>query len=148
MSPKTAEKRQSKSNAALKQQMDRVTVGSFTSPVRLALVKLIASLAPGALRRTQLFSGGAEAVEAALRLARSYTKKTDIVGFRGGFHGKTGGVLPLSEVDWKGSVGPLAPGLHVTPYPDPSRFAGSAEQCLDDALSKLRELLRTQVKGK
>src|SRR4029077_6507858 len=97
-----------KYKAALKQQLDEVTVGSFTSRARLALVKLIASLAPGQLRRTQLFSGGAEAVEAAIRLARSYTKKTDIVGFRGGFHGKTGGVLPLSEVDWKTQVGPLS----------------------------------------
>jgi 4-aminobutyrate aminotransferase/(S)-3-amino-2-methylpropionate transaminase len=137
-----------KYTAALKKQIDQVTVGSFTSKARLALVKLIASLAPGQLRRTQLFSGGAEAVEAAIRLARSYTKKTDVIGFRGGFHGKTGGVLPLSDVDWKTQVGPLAPGMHVTPYPDPYRFNGSPEACLDDALSRLRELIRTQAQGK
>src|SRR5205807_8863417 len=65
---------------------EQVTVGSFTSPARLALVKLVADLAPGKLRRLQLFSGGAEAVEAAIRLARSYTKKTDVIGFSGGFH--------------------------------------------------------------
>jgi 4-aminobutyrate aminotransferase/(S)-3-amino-2-methylpropionate transaminase len=134
--------------AAVKHQLDKVTVGSFTSQARLDLVKLIASLAPGQLRRTQFFSGGAEAVEAAIRLARSHTKKTDIIGFRGGFHGKTGGVLPLSEVDWKTQVGPLAPGLYVTPYPDPSRFVGSPEACMEEALSKLQELIRTQVNGK
>jgi 4-aminobutyrate aminotransferase-like enzyme len=54
---------------------------------------LIADLTPGDLTRTQFFSGGAEAVEAAIRLARSFTKRTDIVGFTGGFHGKTAGVL-------------------------------------------------------
>src|SRR5262249_11815970 len=83
--------------AALTQQLRQITVGSYTTATRLALMKLIASLTPGKLRRTQLFSGGAEAVEAAIRLARSYTKHTDVIGFTGGFHGKTGGILPLSD---------------------------------------------------
>jgi 4-aminobutyrate aminotransferase-like enzyme len=43
----------------------------------------------------QLFVGGAEAVEAAFRLAKSVTKKFEFIGFWGGFHGKTGGVLGL-----------------------------------------------------
>src|SRR5690242_7217115 len=81
--------------AGLRQQLEKIVVGSFTSEVRLKLMKLIAGLAPGKLNRTQLFSGGAEAVEAAIRLARSYTQKTDVIGFGGGFHGKTAGVLPL-----------------------------------------------------
>lgn len=42
-----------------------------------------------------MFSGGAEAVEAAFRLAKSVTKKFEFVGFWGAFHGKTGGVLGL-----------------------------------------------------
>src|SRR6266853_106824 len=74
---------------------------------RAELVRLIAELAPGHLTRTQFFSGGAEAVEAAIRLARSYTKRTDMVGFTGGFHGKTAGVLPISDVEWKNLIGPL-----------------------------------------
>ncbi len=124
--------------AAMREQLDKVVVGSFTTETRLKLLKLIASLAPGNLKRTQLFSGGAEAVEAAIRLARSHTKKTDVIGFSGGFHGKTGGVLPLSDVDWKTQIGPLAPGMHSTPYPDVYRFSGTPEECLADALSHLR----------
>src|ERR1700676_5697655 len=77
--------------AVLTKQLEAVSVGSFTSRPRAELVRLIAKLAPGDLRRTQFFSGGAEAVEAAIRLVRSYTKRTDIVGFTGGFHGKTAG---------------------------------------------------------
>src|SRR5437868_9676320 len=61
--------------AALTEQLQAVTVGSFTSRVRVELVRLIANLAPGNLSRVQFFSGGAEAVEAAIRLARSYTKR-------------------------------------------------------------------------
>src|SRR5712671_546999 len=65
--------------AALTEQLQAVTVGSFTSRPRAAVAKLIAELAPGDLKRVQFFSGGSEAVEAAIRLARSYTKRTDIV---------------------------------------------------------------------
>ena len=103
--------------AGLRDQLAKVAVGSFTTEIRLKLLKLIAELAPGKLKRTQLFSGGAEAVEAAIRLARSYTKRTDVIGFVGAFHGKTGGVLPLSDVDWKVHF-PSAPNLYVTPYAD------------------------------
>src|SRR5947208_14949610 len=112
--------------AALIGQLKQVSVGSFTSAARAELVRLIAELAPGDLKRTQFFSGGAEAVEAAIRLARSYTKSTHIVGFTGGFHGKTAGVLPISDIDWKREVGPLPGGHHLAPYAAPTRFAGSA----------------------
>jgi len=103
---------------ALQEQLERWTVGSFTSEARLALLELLAELAPGALCRTQLYSGGAEAVEAALRLAKSYTKKFEVVGFWGGFHGKTGGVLGLIGDPWKQHWGPLPSGTHLVPYAD------------------------------
>jgi 4-aminobutyrate aminotransferase / (S)-3-amino-2-methylpropionate transaminase / 5-aminovalerate transaminase len=104
--------------AALTEQLESLVVGSFTSEVRLRLLKLLASLMPGSLRRTQLYSGGAEAVEAALRLAKAYTKKHEVVGFWGGFHGKTGGVMGLIGDEWKQKWGPLAPGTHLVPYAD------------------------------
>jgi 4-aminobutyrate aminotransferase-like enzyme len=134
--------------AALTAQLQAVTVGSFTSRPRAELVRLIADLAPGNLRRTQFFSGGAEAVEAAIRLVRSYTKRTDIIGFTGGFHGKTAGVLPLSDVAWKSAVGPLPPGYHIAPYPDPTRFAGSAAECIDEALAALRRIIEEDARGR
>src|SRR5204863_9674753 len=111
--------------AALTAQLQAVTVGSFASRPRAALVRLIAELAPGDLKRTQFFSGGAEAVEAAIRLARSFTKRADIIGFTGAFHGKTAGVLPLSDVGWKDAVGPLPLGHHLSPFPDPTQFDGA-----------------------
>src|SRR5689334_2398830 len=127
--------------AAVTAQLEKVTVGSFTSRPRAELVRLIAELAPGNLKRTQFFSGGAEAVEAAIRLARSYTKRTDIIGFTGGFHGKTAGVLPLSDVGWKDAVGPLPAGHHLSPYPDPTMFDGTPAQCLDFAIAALRDVV-------
>jgi len=134
--------------AALTAQLEKVTVGSFTSQPRAELVRLIADLAPGGLSRTQFFSGGAEAVEAAIRLARSSTKRTDIVGFTGGFHGKTAGVLPLSDVDWKTLIGPLPTGHHLAPYADPTRFEGSEAECRVHAIKELRRVIEQEVAGR
>ena len=80
---------------AVQEQVAKVHVGSFVTKVRAELSKLLADNAAFDLRRTQYYSGGAEAVEAALRLAKSYTKKTEVIGFWGGFHGKTLGVIGL-----------------------------------------------------
>lgn len=134
--------------AALTKQLEAVTVGSFTSEPRAELVRLIADLAPGDLSRTQFFSGGAEAVEAGIRLARSFTKRTDVVGFTGGFHGKTAGVLPISDVDWKTLIGPLPTGHHLAPYADPTRFAGSPDECREHAIKALRRVIEEEIAGR
>jgi 4-aminobutyrate aminotransferase-like enzyme len=102
--------------AAMQKQVARIHVGSFTSEHRVALVKLIADITPGDLNRTQLYSSGAEAVESALRLAKAWTGKTEFVGFWGGFHGKTAGVLPLLGSNFKHGLGPLMPGTFSSPY--------------------------------
>ncbi len=133
--------------AALTEQLHAVTVGSFTSRPRAAVAKLIAELTPGDLKRVQFFSGGSEAVEAAIKLARSYTKRTDIVGFSGGFHGKTAGVLPISDVAWKHAVGPLPTGYHISPFPDPTRYDGSPAECLEASISALRRVVLEEAAG-
>jgi 4-aminobutyrate aminotransferase / (S)-3-amino-2-methylpropionate transaminase / 5-aminovalerate transaminase len=102
----------------MQEQVAKVHVGSFTSKVRSDLSKLLADNAVGDLRRTQYYSGGAEAVEAALRLARSYTKKTEVIGFWGGFHGKTLGVLGLIGDNFKHQLGPLPFGIYNSIYAD------------------------------
>jgi len=135
--------------AALSEQLQRVTVGNFTSESRLKFLTRLASLAPGELSLTQLYSGGSEAVEAALRLAKSYTKKFEFLAFWGGFHGKTGGVLGLMGNPFKQHWGPLPPGLYLTPYADCYRCAfqltypGCGLHCLDFA----RRVLRLNTTG-
>jgi 4-aminobutyrate aminotransferase / (S)-3-amino-2-methylpropionate transaminase / 5-aminovalerate transaminase len=109
--------------AAMQRQIARVHVGSFTSEHRAALVRLLAELTPGDLNRTQFYSSGAEAVEAALRLARSRTGHSEVIGFWGGFHGKTGGVLPLLGSSFKHALGPLLPGSYLSPYAACARCA-------------------------
>ena len=100
----------------LRRQVEQLTFGSFTTEVRARFLELLASVTPPGLTRIQMFSGGAEAVEAALRLAKSVTKKFEFVGYSGAFHGKTGGVLPLLWGDFKEGLGPFAPGYYSAPY--------------------------------
>jgi 4-aminobutyrate aminotransferase-like enzyme len=109
--------------AALQRQVARIHVGSFTTEHRAALVKLLAEIAPGDLNRSQFYSSGSEAVEAAVRLAKSRTRRQELVGFWGGFHGKTAGVLPLLGSGFKHQLGPLMPGAYLSPYAACARCA-------------------------
>ena len=135
---------------ALAEQAQRMSAGSFTTPDRVELLERIAKHAPAPhLRRTQLYSGGAEAVESALRLARAYTKKFEVVSFWGGFHGKTAGVLGLMGSDFKHGLGPLSPGQILAPYPDPYHwpFPGTPEECGAQCIDFLRKTIRMQSSG-
>ncbi|MBI3634723.1 MAG: aspartate aminotransferase family protein, partial [Candidatus Rokubacteria bacterium] len=103
---------------ALKRQVETLTFGSFTTETRTKFLETLATVTPPGLTRVQMFSGGAEAVEAALRLAKAATGKHEVLGFWGGFHGKTGGVLGLLGSDFKHHLGPFAPGQYLSPYAD------------------------------
>lgn len=109
--------------AALEAQLQRASVGSFTSQARVELLERLARNAPTPVTcRAQLYSSGAEAVESALRLAKSFTGKNEFVSFWGGFHGKTMGALSLVGSPFKHRLGPMLSGNTVIPYPDPYRF--------------------------
>jgi 4-aminobutyrate aminotransferase / (S)-3-amino-2-methylpropionate transaminase / 5-aminovalerate transaminase len=107
---------------ALFKQASKVTSGSYASQARASLLERIAQqtgqIGSGRLVRTMLYSGGAEAVESALRLARAHTKKHEVIAFWGGFHGKTTGALALMGSDFKHGLGPLPPGNYLTPWGD------------------------------
>jgi 4-aminobutyrate aminotransferase/(S)-3-amino-2-methylpropionate transaminase len=105
--------------AAIQAQVARAAVGSLTAEARVELVERVAEHAPAKkLHRLQLYSGGAEAVESALRLARCHTGKYEMVSFWGGFHGKTHGALSLMGSTFKEGLGPMVAGSHLVPYAD------------------------------
>ncbi len=103
--------------ADMKTQVEKASVGSFTSKPRVELLEKIAKNPPAkGVNRMQLYSGGSEAVESALRLAKCHTGKYEFVSFWGGFHGKTMGTLSLMGSDFKDSIGPMVSGSHIVPY--------------------------------
>jgi 4-aminobutyrate aminotransferase len=61
-----------------------------------------------------LTNSGTEAVEAALKLAREHTRRTAIIAFRGGFHGRSYGALSLtaSKAKYRKHFGPFLPGVY------------------------------------
>ena len=135
---------------AIKRQAERLTFGSFTTETRARFLDLLASVTPAGLTRIQLFSGGAEAVEAALRLARAKTGKHEIVGFWGGFHGKTGGVLGLLGQRLQAPPGAVPAGP-ASPRPTPTataaRCAFSYPECGIACADYVRDVIRNQTAG-
>lgn len=80
------------------------------------LVKLMA-ITPSPLKKAFLSNSGTEAVETALKLARKYTKKPEVVGFVGAFHGKTMGSLSATwNSRYRAAFEPLVPGFRHVPY--------------------------------
>jgi 4-aminobutyrate aminotransferase / (S)-3-amino-2-methylpropionate transaminase / 5-aminovalerate transaminase len=130
---------------ALAEQAARLMVGTFATPERADSFKILADAAPPPLKRFHLYSGGAEAVEAALRAARSHTGKHEVVGFWGGFHGKTGGVIGLIGDESKQGYGPLPGGQYLVPYADCYRcpfeleYPGCGMFCMEFARKQIKK---------
>lgn len=107
---------------AVHNQVDRLwhtSVTALNQPV-VAAAEALASIAPSGLDRVFLGNSGAEAVEAAIKLARRATGRSEIIGFRGAFHGRTYGALTLtaSRARYRTGMGPFLPGVHHVRYPN------------------------------
>ncbi len=131
--------------AAVCQQAERAAVGSLTSAPRVELLERLAERPPApGVTRTQLYTSGAEAVESALRLAKSATGKYEFVSCWGGFHGKTLGAMSLMGSSAKRRLGPFAAGAHQIPYADcyrcpvRSSYPGCGLACVEVGREQLR----------
>jgi len=95
------------------------SASDFYLPVYAEAAREIARIAPirGKLR-TYLGNSGTEMVEAAIKLARHATGRQYIVGFLGGFHGRTYGSVTLtaSKAKYHAGFGPLLPGFYHAPF--------------------------------
>ncbi|MEK7865418.1 MAG: aspartate aminotransferase family protein [Planctomycetota bacterium] len=130
---------------AISDQVARISAGSWTNEPRVRFLERLAPLLPKEIDRVQLYSGGAEAVEAAIRLAKSVTGRFEVLGFWGGFHGKTTGVLGLIGDEFKQGWGPLAVGTHLAPYADCYRCP--IGQAYPSCGMACVEFLRKQIKA-
>ena len=95
------------------------------------------------------FSGGAEAVEAAFRLAKSVTKKFEFIGFWGGFHGKSQGVIGMLGGAYRNHQGPFPPGMHHSPYANCYRcpFNLQHPSCGLACAEHLRNVIKNDTQG-
>lgn len=89
----------------------------FYNPVRARLAEKLAQLAPGGLNRVFFCNSGAEAIEGALKFARSTTGRQEIISAMRGFHGKTMGALAATwGPEYQKPFAPMLPGLKHVPF--------------------------------
>jgi len=114
----------------------------FYYEAMLELAERISKIAPmPGPHRIYYGNSGAEAVEAALKLARYHTKRQNIIAFFGAFHGRTMGALSLtaSKPQQKRRFGPLVPGVTHVRYPDIYRgCTGGGQEAEEFALGCAR----------
>ncbi|HEX2023225.1 MAG TPA: aspartate aminotransferase family protein [Acidimicrobiales bacterium] len=88
----------------------------FATPARVAFFEALARTLPPSLQTFQMYSTGGEAVEAALRLAKSYTQRYEVISFFDAWHGRTLGAMSLmGGFPLKRGYGPFAPGTLHSP---------------------------------
>src|SRR5262245_9362524 len=130
---------------AAQEQLDRFSHTDFTIvpyEVYVRLAERLSELAPIANAKAAFFNAGTEAVENAIKFARAYTGRPAVIGFEGGFHGRT--LLSLSLTSkthpYKAGLGPFAPEVYRLPFPNDYRGPTALE-----ALAALERALITQV---
>src|SRR5947199_2996531 len=87
---------------------------------QIDLTERLAVTAPGPSPKRAFFTNsGAEALEAALKLARYHTGRSRVIAFFGAFHGRTYGAMSLSgsKLVHRRGFSPLVPDIHHVPYP-------------------------------
>ena len=95
----------------------------FTTPEEIKLAKKLADITPGDLDKTYFANTGSESNEAALRMAKFYTGRDEVVALVGGYHGLTQGSLSVTAAgsDLKRGYGSTVQGAAFLPTPNPYR---------------------------
>ena len=129
-------------------------MGTTTEPT-IQLAEKIASITPGDLSRCFFTSGGSEAVETAMKLARAYFKRVGeptrfkFISRKGSYHGATFGTLALggTAVFPKTDYEPLLAGVFHGPQPNPYRceYGGTTpEECAERCANAIEEIIKFQ----
>lgn len=106
--------------AAVIEQINRHPMATrlLLEPTAADAAEALASVAPPGLNRVHFVNSGAEAVEAAIKLARLHGK-TELISAASGFHGKTMGALTLTaKALYQDPFRPLLPGVQHVPFDD------------------------------
>lgn len=98
-------------------RLDHLYSGMLSRPV-LDLARRLAETLPAPLDKAVLLTTGAEANEAALRMAKLVTGRHEIVSFARSWHGMTQGAANATYVAGRAGYGPTAPGNFALPVPD------------------------------
>ncbi|OPX56555.1 4-aminobutyrate aminotransferase / (S)-3-amino-2-methylpropionate transaminase [Oceanospirillum multiglobuliferum] len=134
--------------AAVEAQMQKLMhtcfhVMPYEPYIRLA--KKLCELTPGTMaKKAFLVNTGAEAVENAIKIARAATKRSAVIAFNGGFHGRTmmGMALTGKVVPYKVGFGPFPGGVYHVPYPNEYHKIS-----VQDSLTALHNVLKNDIEA-
>ncbi|HUL18083.1 MAG TPA: 4-aminobutyrate--2-oxoglutarate transaminase [Steroidobacteraceae bacterium] len=135
-----------KVQAAIAAQLHKLTHTCFqVTPYEsyIALAEQLNALAPGATPKKTIFlTTGAEAVENAIKIARFHTRRSAVIAFSGGFHGRTLACISLTGKvqPYKAGFGPMLPEVYHLPYP--MAYHGVT---VEDSLEALEQLFKADV---
>jgi len=139
--------------AAIKDQLDKYIHPCFhvaTYEPYVALAKKLTEITVGSYeKKVMLANSGAEALENAIKVAKTYTKKTGILSATGSFHGRTNMTMSITSKykPYKNGFGPFAPETYKFDYPYTYRNGGTmsdvefGKACAE----KLRLMLKTTI---
>ncbi len=110
---------------AMKAQLDHhmhlMVYGELIQPPQVKLVRLLIRNLPRTLNNVYLVNSGSEAIEGALKLAKRYTGRTEVVAFEDAYHGSTHGALSITGREGiKQAFRPLLPDIRHIVFNDPA----------------------------
>ncbi len=132
--------------AAVREQLDRFTHTAFQVMAYepyIALAERLNKLAPfKGPAKTVLFTTGAEATENAVKIARAATRRSGVITFTGGFHGRTLLTMALTgkTLPYKKSFGPMPAEIFHVPFPVPHHGVS-----VEDSLKALQFLFKADI---
>ena len=99
-------------NSQLKKYMHLMVYGEYIQSPQVQFAKLLTDNLPEKLNSVYLVNSGSEAIEGALKLAKRYTSRREIISFNNAYHGSTHGALSvMGNEEFKNSFRPLVPGV-------------------------------------
>ncbi len=135
---------------AIKEQTDRFThTQAYKVPYEnyIELAKKVISITPikGGESRCYFANSGAEAVENAVRVARHHKKAPKVIRFTDSFHGRTSLTMGLTaNSTYKKGGFPDDSFITIAPFPNPEKFPGTEEECIEYSLDHLKYLIEVE----
>jgi 4-aminobutyrate aminotransferase len=135
---------------AIREQAGRMIhaqVNCYRHPLLEPLARRLAEVTPASIDTFFFANSGAEATEAAVKLARQATGRPNVIVMDGSFHGRTMLTMAMttSKTGYRAGYQPLPAGIFVTPFPRPFEWRVDEGEATDRALAALRRLLRSQT---
>ena len=134
---------------AIQDQAQKLIFGQMNivvSSPALELAELLNEVTPDGIDTFFFANSGAEAVEAAVKLARQATQRRNIIVFQGSFHGRTAQAMAMTTAKsiYSYDYQPLPSGVYVAPFPYRHYYGWDEETVIDFCLKQLDLLFKTQ----